>query len=179
MVRQTEETRLSSAARAYLRSVLKGSPAMASVRVQIEAAAALCKKSRFRKAEIIYRSVIEARPSSYRALINLGYLARRRGDHAAALGYFERALATKPHKRRPKLEAATELRRTSRLAEAEALYCNILEARPKQVRALAGLGRIAQTRGELRLAIKHYRAALSAKPRRTDIKLRIAAQLRK
>jgi tetratricopeptide (TPR) repeat protein len=177
MVEQLQETHLSSAALAYLRAVSKGNPAMASVRVRLEAAAALCKQSRFRKAEIIYRSVLETRPSSYRALLNLGYLARRRGDHAAALGYFEGALATKPHKRLPKLEAAWQLRRAARLDEAEALYRNILDVRPEQVRALVGLGRIAQGRGELRLAIKHYQAAVSANPARTDLKLKIAAQL--
>lgn len=122
-------------------------------------------------------SAVEARPSSYQALLDLGYIARRRGDHAAALGYFQGALATKPHKRRPKLEAAAELRKTSRLAEAEALYCSILDNQPKQVRALVGLGRIAQARGELRLAIKHYQAAVTANPTRTDLKLEIAAQL--
>lgn len=122
---------------------------------------------------------LSSAPSSYQALLDLGYLARRRGDHAAALGYFQGALATKPHKRRPKLEAAEELRKTSRLAEAEALYCSILDDQPRQVSALAGLGRIAQARGELRIAIKHYQAAVAVNPTRTDLKLEIAAQLRK
>jgi len=121
-----------------------------------------------------------AAPSgSYRDLLNLGYLARRRGDHAAALGCFQRALAARPHERRPKLEAATELRKTSRLAEAEALYRSILVDQPQQVRALAGLGRIAEARGEVRLAIKHYQSAVAANPARTDLQLKIAAQLRK
>lgn len=120
-----------------------------------------------------------AAPSSYRTLLDLGYRARRRGDHVAALEYFHAALARKPHKRRPKLEAAVELRSTARLAEAEALYRNILDDRPKHVRALAGLGRIAQERGELRLAIKYYQAAIAARPDRTDLKLQLANQLSK
>lgn len=177
MVEHSEQMRISSAARAYLRAVSEGSSTLAPVRVRLEAAAALRRESRFRKAEIIYKSVIETRPGNCRALFNLGYIARRRGDHAAALGYFEAALATKPHSQRPKLEAATELRRLSRLEESEALYRSILGARPGHVGALAGLGRIAQARGQLRVAIKHYQAAVAAKPTRTDLKLKIAAQL--
>lgn len=177
MTPQAEETSLSSAARAYVRAISEGSRATASVRVRLEAAAALCKTSRFDMAEIIYRSVLERRPGSYRALLNLGYLARRRGDHAAALEYFQGALATEPHKRRPKLEAATELRRSSRMDEAEALYRSVLEDQPKQVTALVGLARIAEARGELRLAITHYQAAVAANPTRTNLKLELAARL--
>lgn len=115
--------------------------------------------------------------SDYRGLLEQAYLARRRGDHSAALGYFQQALATKPHKRRPKLEAAVELRKASRFAEAEALYRSILDDEPKQVRALVGLGRIARARGEPRIAIKHWQAAVACKPNRTDLKLKIAGQL--
>lgn len=179
MTAQTEQTSLSSAARAYIRAVSEGVRATAPIRVRLEAAAALCKKSRFDIAQVIYASVLERRPSSYQALLNLGYLARRRGDHAAALAYFQGALATNPHKRRPKLAAATELRRISRLEEAEALYRSVLEHRPKHVTALAGLGRIALARGNSRLALNYYRAALAANPTRMDLELKIAAQLRK
>jgi tetratricopeptide (TPR) repeat protein len=117
--------------------------------------------------------------NSYRALINLGCLARRRGDHASALEFFQRSLATKPHKSRPKLEVAAELRKLDRLDEAAALYRSILADQPTLVRALAGLGRIAQARGELRFAIKHYKDAVAANPARIDLKLRTAAQLHK
>lgn len=116
---------------------------------------------------------------TYRALLDRGYLARSRGDRAAALEYFDAARAARPQKRRPKLEAARELRKMSRLDEAEALYRSVLEQRPAQVRALVNLGRIATARGNVRLALDYYQAAVAANPGRTDLKLRIASQLRK
>src|SRR5688572_33076124 len=98
----------------------------------------------------------QAGPNSYRALLNLGYLARSGGDHAAALEYFEAAHAAQPQKRRPKLEAARELRKMSRLDEAEALYRSVLEHQPTQVRALVNLSRIATARGNVRPASHHH-----------------------
>jgi tetratricopeptide (TPR) repeat protein len=121
----------------------------------------------------------QASPNSYRALLDLGYLARSRGDQAAALEYFEAARAARPQKRRPKLEVARELRKMSRLDEAEALYRSVLEHQPTQVRALVNLGRIATARGNVRLALNYYQAAVAANPGRTDLKLKIASQLRK
>jgi Phosphatidylglycerol lysyltransferase, C-terminal/Tetratricopeptide repeat len=115
----------------------------------------------------------------YRSLLNLGYLARNRGDQAAALEYFEAARAAQPRKRRPKLEAARELRKLSRLDEAEALYRSVLEQQPAQVRALVNLARIAKARGNVRLALNYYQAAVAANPGRTDLKLKIASRLRK
>ena len=123
--------------------------------------------------------ISSAAPHDYRALLDLGYLARRRGDHQAALEYFQQAHATKPHKRRPKIEAAVELRKTCRFEQAEALYRSILDDEPKQVRAFAGLARVAQARGERRLAIARYKAAVALDPNRTDLKLKLATQLAK
>jgi tetratricopeptide (TPR) repeat protein len=166
--------KVSSATEAYIQAVLTGSEAQAPLRVRLAAAEALRKA-----AESIYRSVLEEKPTSYRALLNLGYLARQRGDKAAALGYFEAALAADPRWTHPKLEMALELRTLGRLDEAEALYLSLLEDHPNLVRALAGLGHIAQARGQPRLALRHYRAALAVNPTRTDLKLEAAAQLRK
>jgi tetratricopeptide (TPR) repeat protein len=179
MIPQPGEMELSSTTKAYIQAVLAGDDAQAPVRVRLEAAATLRRAAHFEAAEIVYRSVLEERPTSYRALLNLGYLARQRGDTAAALDYFEAALAADPQQTHPKLEMALELRTLSRLDEAEALYLDLLKDRPTLVRALAGLGHIAQARGKPRLALRHYRAALAANPTRTDLKLEVAAQLRK
>lgn len=139
-------TNLSPEARAYLQAVSVDAHAKASVRVRLEAAAALFEASRFEEAEVVYKSVLEKRPNSYRALLKLGYLARKRGDRAASLEYFEAAQAAHPRRKRAKLGAAMELRKLSRLDEAEALYRSILADDPNQSRALTGLGRIARAR---------------------------------
>lgn len=179
MTRQIAETNLSSATQIYVQAVLAGDQAKAPVRVRLEAAAALRKASHFEAAEIVYKSVLKNQPNSYRALLNLGYLARRRGDRDAALGYFEAALTADPRQQRPKLEMALDLRKRSRLDEAEALYQSVLKDQPDQVRALAGLGHIAKARGNARLSLAYYQAAVAADPSRTDLKLKIASQLRK
>jgi tetratricopeptide (TPR) repeat protein len=141
--------------------------------VRLDAAGALRKA-----AEVVYQTTLEKQPTDHRALLNLGYLARQRGDALAALGYFEAAAAA-PGRTRPRLEVALELRTLGRLDEAEALYLSLLEDHPNLVRALAGLGHIARLRGQPRLALSHYRAALAVNPTRTDLKLEAAAQLRK
>jgi tetratricopeptide (TPR) repeat protein len=74
---------------------------------------------------------------------------------------------------------ALELRTLGRLDETEALYRELLQERPDLVRALAGLGHIARLRGQPRLALRHYLAALARNPARTDLRLEVAGQLRK
>ena len=179
MTPQLAETSLSSATQSYVQAVLAGDRAKAPVRVRLEAAAALRRASYFEAAESVYKSVLEDQPNSYRALLNLGHLARRRGDRDAALGYFEVALRADPGQQRPKLEMAVELRKRSRLDEAEALYQSVLKDQPDQVRALAGLGHIAKARGNGPLCLTYYQAAVAVDPTRTDLKLKIASQLRK
>lgn len=140
----------------------------------LEAVAALRKAT-----ESVYQIILEKQPNGYRAPLNLGYLARQRGDSEAALKYFETARAASPHRTRPKLEMAQELRTLSRLDEAEALYLEVLAKQPKLVRALTSLGNIARTRNDHRKALHYYKAALAEEPDRTDLKLKVAGQLRK
>ena len=139
-----------------------------------EAAAALRKA-----AEVVYGFILEKQPADYRTLMSLGYLARQRGDAAAALDYFATARGVNPVRTRPQLEMAVELRTLSRLDEAEDLYRGLMERHPNLVRALAGLGQIEQLRGRPRQALRYYQAAAAADPARADLKLRAAAQLRR
>ncbi len=145
----------------------------------MEADAALYKASRLEAAEAIYRRVLENWPNSYKALLGLGYLARDRGDQAAALAFFEAACMAAPGKTRPKLDAARTLRKLSRLDEAEALYESVLKDRPNLAAALVGLARVAQARGNVRSALACYQAAVASSPDREDLELKVALQLRK
>lgn len=168
---------LSSAAQRYFQAVVMGNRVDAPVRARLEAANALHKAGRFEIARMIYESVLQDRPSSYRALLNLGDIARRRKDHAAAVEYFRAALARRPHDIRLMLATARELRRTSRLAEAEALLLAVLKTHPQHAKALTSLGHVAAARDNPRLALQYYRDAVAANPARTDSKLGVAAQL--
>jgi tetratricopeptide (TPR) repeat protein len=174
MIPQPAQISPASATDADGQAVQAGGETQASVQFHLEAVTALRKA-----AEVVYQTILEKQPTDYRAPLNLGYLARQRGDTAAALGYFEAALAAGPRRTRPKFEMALELRTLNRLDEAEALYLSLLEDHPNLVRALSGLGRIAQARGKPRVALNYYQDALAANPTRTDLKLKVAAQLRK
>lgn len=178
MMPQITATNLSSSAQAKVSAVTPDASGMPE-QVRLETAAALYKASRLDEAEAIYRSVIERAPESYKALLGLGYLARDRDDRAAALAFFQAACAAHPKKTRPKLEAAAALRRLSRLDEAEALYRSVLENRPGDAKALAGLGRVAQARGNVRSALAAYQAAVASDPQSEDLKIKLASQLRK
>jgi tetratricopeptide (TPR) repeat protein len=178
MIPQPAQTKLASSADAGVQPVLTDEDASVPAGVRLDAAAALR-----RAAEVVHQAILEMQPTDSRALLNLGYLARQwiapLGDPRPALGYFDAAAAAEPRRTRPKLEMALELRTLSRLNEAEALYLDLLQDHPTLVRALAGLGHIARARGQPRLALRHYRAALAANPTRTDLQLEAAAQLRK
>lgn len=174
MIPQPAEIDSLSATDAGSQSVLADGGAQAPVQPSVDVAAALRKA-----AEAVHRIILEMEPADHRALLNLGRLARQRGDAPSALGYFEAALAAKPRRIEPKLEMARELRTLSRLDEAETLYLDLLKRHPTLVRALVGLGSIARARGKPRAALSYYRAALAAKPSRTNLKLEVAAELRK
>jgi tetratricopeptide (TPR) repeat protein len=174
MILQPAQTKIASATDADTQIVLAGDNAAAPVSVPLDAAAALR-----RAAEVIFQIILEKQPTDYRALLNLGRLARQRGDAPSALRHFEAARTAKPRRTEPKLEMALSLRTLSRLDEAEALYEDLLKDHPNLVKALVGLGYIARARGKPRLALSYFQAAVAAKPTRTDLKLETATQLRK
>ncbi|MXQ12275.1 tetratricopeptide repeat protein [Microvirga makkahensis] len=174
MIPRPAQTNPASEADAGSQAVSAGGEAQAPVQLPLDAAAALRKA-----AEAVHRSILEMKPADHRALLNLGRLARQRGDAPSALGYFKAAMAAKPRRIEPRLEVARELRTLSRLDEAEALYLDLLKKHPTLVRALVGLGSIARARGRHRLALSYYQAAVAAKPSRINLKLEAAAELRK
>lgn len=62
----------------------------------IRIAETLCDSARFEEARAVYGSLLQTAPAHVGALIGLGKLERRRGDHAAALAHFEAAVAAAP-----------------------------------------------------------------------------------
>jgi tetratricopeptide (TPR) repeat protein len=56
------------------------------------------------------------------------------------------------------------LQELARPAEAEAIYRSVLEADPKHVGALSGLGHLTKERGEKTAALSHFEAAVAADP---------------
>jgi tetratricopeptide (TPR) repeat protein len=81
-----------------------------------------------------------ARRPNLKRFLELGASARERGDHSAALAYFETAIAANPQHVAAKFEAARELRQMGRLEEAAALFRRVIEEAPGHVRARVSLG---------------------------------------
>jgi hypothetical protein len=174
MIARPAQTNPPSGTEATDQAASIGVDAQVPVSAQVDAVAALRKAAEVVN-QITLETVREKQPGDGWPPINSGYPARQSSDTAAAVG----APAAGSGPMRLKLETAQELRAQSRLDEAEALYLSLLAEQPKLVRALAGLGHIARARGEPRWALKYYQAALEADPTRADLKLKLAAQLRK
>jgi tetratricopeptide (TPR) repeat protein len=62
------------------------------------------------------------------------------------------------------LETADELWRQGALDEAKVVYERVLTGSPGNLRAILGLGRCAEQRGESLLALEHFQAAVAANP---------------
>ena len=106
---------------------------LAHVGLKVSAASELRELGRLDEAEALLRQVLAIQPKHVSALAELGYVARRRGDRAAALAAFEAAAAADPANVGMKVAAASELRELGRLDEAEALLRQALAIKPQHV----------------------------------------------
>jgi tetratricopeptide (TPR) repeat protein len=156
----------------------QGAAEFAEVERMFAAAIAARDLSRFDEAESLFKAVIAKSPEHAAALANLGKLARRAGDRAAALTYFEAAAKADPQNAWARCDAAAIQQELARPAEAEAIYRSVLEADPKHVGALSGLGHLAKERGEKSGALSHFEAAVAADPGNPWVRCDAAHMLR-
>ena len=129
-----------------------------------------------------YTDILAQDAENFWALMGLGHCARAAGDRAAALGFFQRAIAANktPSQVQPRLEAATELRVLGRTAEAEPLYAAVQAQEPGNVTALMGLGHCARAAGDRAAALGFFENAITANKAPTQVQPRLeaAAELR-
>ena len=124
------------------------------------------------------RDALALDPQHLPSLINLGHIARRRGDRATALASFAAAAAAQPAHAGVKAEAATDLRELGRLDEAEAMLRGALAVEPAHLPALIGLGHLARRRGDRVAALAALQAAAMAHPTHAGVKAEAANDLR-
>jgi Tetratricopeptide repeat/Peptidase C39 family len=127
-------------------------------------ALALESERRLEEAEALYREVLEVRPDSVRAWVDLGNVASDRGRRDDAESAYRRALAIDPDDRDALNNLAwLLLEEGSRLEEAESLAARAATV-PGPDRHLAEdtLGRIQLARGRCAEAERTFRAALAA-----------------
>ena len=130
------------------------------------------------EAETVYRGLLAHHPGNVALMLGLGQCARRRGDRAAALHWFETAAAAEPAHAGARLETAVELRELNRLDEAEAVLIAALAAAPENVQLHLGLGHCAKRRGDHAAALAHFKSAAAADPMAAGPLLEIAAEQR-
>jgi cytoskeletal protein CcmA (bactofilin family) len=98
-----------------------------------------------------------------------------RHDEAAALAKEVHALQSQ---NAPLNDDADEAATLPSLDEAEAMFKSVLERHPKNLGALAGLGRLARRRGDRLAMLKYYTAALAIDPVNITLRLEVARALK-
>jgi Flp pilus assembly protein TadD len=131
---------------------------------RFDAAEALFAEGAFSDAEAEYAAVIAAAPKHLPANIGASRCARKRGDYAASLRYFDAAAAANQTHIGVLMERASDLKILNRHAEAAAAYNQVIEIEPKNMHARLGLGECARHRGDRAAALEIYRAAALAAP---------------
>ena len=90
--------------------------------------------ARLDQAAEVYEKVLRLSPDLPVALHNLGNLALRRGDHAKAIDYFNRALAQQPKYLLAQIHLADSLKASGRFREAYGAYEKVLAIEPANPR---------------------------------------------
>jgi tetratricopeptide (TPR) repeat protein len=166
-----------AAALAFFEKAVAANRTPSQVQPRLEAATELRALGKIAEAEPLYAAVQAQEPGNVAALMGLGHCARAAGDRAAALAFFEKAVAANktPTQFQPRLEAAIELRVLGRIAEAASIYAAIHTQDPENVPALMGLGQCARQQGDRAAALAFYEKAIAASKTPTQIHPRLEA----
>ena len=130
----------------------------------------LWKEGRFAEAERAYQHVLEQKPNSAWALYRLGEAKQRAGDHKAADGLFERALALNPSLGKghatsgfwQRFKFANDLLEQRNQIAAERIFRELLAQDIDCAPVLAKLGRIEGEHGRTQEALAFYDRAICA-----------------
>jgi tetratricopeptide (TPR) repeat protein len=141
----------------------------------LERALALESERKLEQAESAYREVLEVRPGSVRAWVDVGNVAAERGRHADAETAYRRALAIEPDDRDALNNLAWLLLEGGvRLEEAEDLAARAgRPAGPERARARDTLGRIQLARGRCSEAQRTFREALESEAMADETRSRL------
>jgi tetratricopeptide (TPR) repeat protein len=158
-----------------LRSAVEADPH--NLDTQALLATALRETDRLDEAEAIYRAILDQRPGHVSSHMGLGWLARARGTHEAALTHFAAAAHAGPGDVTAHLAAAGVLANLGRHEEAEAAYRRVIAQAPHHPQARSALADLARTKGDWSGALDHLRVAIEADPRSLRLRLRLGRAL--
>lgn len=120
---------------------------------------------RLSDAEVEYSDAVHASETRTQALTGLGYCARQRGDHTAALKYFQEASCTLPSDPWVRIESARTLLQLGKLDDAESAFRQVLSGDgAARLEATIGLGQCARAKGDRASALRHFEVAAAIAP---------------
>ena len=131
---------------------------------------------RFDEAEQAYRAAVALKPDIAQAWRSLGLIARRRGDHAAALEHFRAAAGRDPANVWLQHDVATQLAELGRLDEAEQELAALVAQRPDSLEAVLAYANILRRRGPAALVAHWLEKAAAMAPGHTGASLDLAEE---
>jgi tetratricopeptide (TPR) repeat protein len=146
---------------------------------KIELAAELRAGERLDEAEALVRAILATAPHQIQALVELGHIEQRRGNHEAAAAAYQAAAIANPDNRNIKVELARTFLTLNRLDEAAAITNDILRADPHHVGALVERGHLLRRLGDQDGAIAAFQSAASFDPSNRNIQVELARDLRR
>ena len=127
--------------------------------------------------ETLYAATIDRNPECWMACNNLGFILAGKGDYAAAIVHYRRAVESKPDYVEAHYNLAAALASCGQLDEAIAHYETALKFEPDYADTHNNLAAALAGRGRLDEAIAHYRRALELKPDHVEAHYNLAVAL--
>ncbi|MBM6583916.1 tetratricopeptide repeat protein, partial [Microvirga sp. BT689] len=143
-----------------------------------EAATDLRELGRLDEAEAAYQEVLQGKPHHFGALFGLGYVARRRGDRAAAVAWFQAAATADAPNTDARISLASAFRDLAEFEVAEQICLHVLDTFPAYSKANTELGHIARGRGKRAEALAYFKAAVELNESNVSTNLELAAELK-
>jgi tetratricopeptide (TPR) repeat protein len=167
---------------AFNRALAMAADGSLKAAAQLEIATELTEQGQFDEARRRIAASMAMNPANGWAWRRLGLLERRRGDRAAALDAFNRALAatavTEPLNAVAQLELATEFKDQGQFGEARRRIAAVLEADGANAAAWLGLGQVERRMGNRQAALDAFRQAATRDPHRARALVEIAIEQR-
>jgi len=129
------------------------------------------------EAEKIYREILAINPHHAETLHALAIMTCQRGEHAAAVTLFQKAIHGNPATAAYHYNLGNALKDLGRFDEAGPCYSKALQLKPDYLEALNNLGTVLHEQGRLDEAISSYREALRITPDHAETLYNLAISL--
>jgi tetratricopeptide (TPR) repeat protein len=164
------------AALASFRSAISLSPY--HVGAHLEAAVEFRNSGQLDAAKDVLDELLNRSPQSHAAWVQLGLVARCRGDHQEALRCFTKAAELYPSNISYQLERAQQLKTMAKDSTAQELLVELTKSHPNHIAPLIGLADLMRRRGNRLASLDFFQMAQEKEPENITLTLEIANDLR-